>query len=43
MFNRTGLYLSRQIIEAHGGKIWVESKLNKEANSAFFKACNNGK
>ena len=24
-----GLYLSRQIIEAHGGKIWIDSKLNK--------------
>ena len=24
-----GLYLSRQIIEAHGGKIWAESELSK--------------
>ncbi len=29
-----GLYLSRQIVEAHGGKIWVESDLNK--GSEFF-------
>ncbi len=29
-----GLYLSRQIIEAHNGKIWVESDTNK--GSEFF-------
>lgn len=30
-----GLYLSRQIIEAHNGKIYVESKLNKGSKFAF--------
>ena len=29
-----GLYLSKQIIEAHGGKIWLESIQNK--GSEFF-------
>ena len=31
-----GLYLSRQIVEAHGGKIWLESKLNKGSQFSFL-------
>lgn len=31
-----GLYLSRQIIEAHDGKIWLESRLNKGSEFSFL-------
>ena len=31
-----GLYLSRQIVEAHGGKIWLNSKLNKGSEFTFL-------
>lgn len=30
-----GLYLSRQIVEAHGGKVWLESKLNVGSKFKF--------
>lgn len=31
-----GLYLSRQIVEAHNGKIWLESKINKGSEFSFL-------
>jgi signal transduction histidine kinase len=30
-----GLYTSRAIIEAHGGKLWMESQLNKGSTFSF--------
>jgi signal transduction histidine kinase len=37
-----GLYISKQIIEAHGGRIWVESKIN-EGSAFSFNLPINGK
>ena len=31
-----GLYLSRQIVEAHDGKIWLESKMTKGSEFSFL-------
>ena len=31
-----GLCLSRQIVEAHNGKIWLESKINKGSEFSFL-------
>lgn len=30
-----GLYVSKQIVEAHGGHIWAESKLGKGGTFSF--------
>ena len=31
-----GLYISRELVESHGGKIWVESKLGKGSSFSFI-------
>lgn len=30
-----GLYVSHQIVEAHGGRIWIESKLGEGTTVTF--------
>jgi PAS domain S-box-containing protein len=36
-----GLYISKQIIEAHGGRIWAESKLGEGSTFSFALPINN--
>ena len=31
-----GLYISRNIVEEHGGKIWAENNINEKGTTFFF-------
>jgi signal transduction histidine kinase/ActR/RegA family two-component response regulator len=31
-----GLFIARRLVEAHGGNIWVESKVGKDSGTTFF-------